>query len=125
MGFGWGGAVAALTNLAVVALAREIGGFSVGTAYLLSFSVVLCLSFALCRYTVFRATHEDIRRQFAKFVLSSLVFRGVELSASYALYELAGVHYFLALLAVQVSSFFIKFFYYRAIVFSAGDSAST
>lgn len=123
--FGWGGIVAALTNLAVTAVAHEYVGLTVAMAYVTGFAVVLVLSFVLCRYTVFRATTENFGRQFAKFALSSLLFRGLEFSVCFALYQYGGMHYFLALLSVQVASFFIKFFYYRAIVFSAGAKAST
>lgn len=112
-------------NLGVTTFSREVFHFSVESSYAIGFSIVLIFGFVLCRYRVFKATSENIRRQFLKFAATSVFFRGLEFAICYGLFKAMGAHYFLALVTVQVGSFFIKFFYYRAIVFSPGGKAST
>jgi|GEM_PF-5594848 len=123
--FGSSGVVAMALNLLVTTTAHEAAGLSVGASYGLGFSVVLVVSFMLCRHKVFDAATQAIRPQFTRFVISSLFFRGAEYASCYLIFKVLGIHYFVSLVAVQITSFFIKFFFYRAVVFSGDDKAST
>ena len=123
--FGAVGIVTLSTNFVVTVVAREVVGLAVEASYLCGFFVVLVISFFLCRQAVFNSAAGHRIRQFILFVASSVFFRGMEFLATVGLYKLIGTHYILALLAVQVGSFFIKFFYYRDTVFSNTCNPST
>lgn len=120
-----GGLFAMLANMGVTTGLHELAGIRVEIAYASGFAVVMLISFLICRHAVFQATDQPVLPQFVKFISAALVFRGAELAATIALFHAAELHYFVALVSVQVTSFLIKFFFYRAAVFSDAGKAST
>lgn len=124
-GFGAAGVIALLANIAVTAMLREWVGLAVELAYAGGYTTVLIISFLLCRHAVFDAADGDLNRQFTVFVVSSVFFRGMEFAANVVCYKLFAIQYLWALVMIQSLSFVIKFFYYRAVVFSDDGRPST
>ena len=116
----WAGlsALSFFVNLGLTTLLHEAAGVSAKIAFAVSLCVVFLMNFVLLRYVIYAATAMTFRKQFAAFFLSSIGFRGVEYALFYLLLEAMGSErYQWAIVTVQVASFFMKFFFYRAIVF--------
>jgi putative flippase GtrA len=110
-------------NLGFTWLVHDIIGQRAELAFAVGQLSVFLLNFVVARYYVFQATGERPLRQFRKYVVTSLSFRGAEYLAYVALHSLLGIHYLLTATAVLSASFCLKFFVYRAAVFRRVPSA--
>ena len=122
--FGATGAFSLLTNLGVTYALHEFAGVAVELSYVGGYLSGILVTYFICRYLVFDAAHANAVSQFTKFLVSSLLFRGVELIVTIALYRQADLPYLLVPVIVVSLSFFGKFFFYRARVFVEKDKAS-
>jgi putative flippase GtrA len=115
--FGFTGVVIFLTNLTITYLMKSGLGFSVEVAYLAGYSSAILIGFLICRHAVFKATEQSPGKQLILFIISSIFFRGIEYGTSLFLNKGMEIHYLSALVVVAIASFFVKFFYYRSMVF--------
>jgi putative flippase GtrA len=111
-------------NIGLTALLHEIFHFSAELAFAIALGVVMAQNFLLSRYYVYDGRSGNPAHQMALFVVSSLGFRGGEYVAFIIGHTWLGAPYLPTILGVLMTSFLIKFFYYRCVVFErkpAGD----
>ena len=120
--YGYSGLISLPANLVVTTALHEAAGLPVEWSAAAGFVVAMTIGFLFCRYSVFDGRDGDPGRQFAAYALSSAVFRGLEYGAFVALFRIAGVQYIAAIVVVQVVSFFVKFAYYKLVVFARPGS---
>ncbi len=111
------GVVSLLCNLGVTYALHEIVGVAVELSYAGGYVTGIFVTYFICRYVVFDASHANPVSQFTRFMVSSLLFRGAELLVTILLYRLADLPYLVVPVMVVSVSFFGKFFFYRARVF--------
>jgi putative flippase GtrA len=124
--FGAVGAATFTTNIVLTGLLHKKVGLPAEVAFALSLGTVLIISFFACRHVIFEAGSEgDPKHQALLFFLSTLAFRGTEYLGFLLLHTVFGVHYLTAVAAILITTFFAKFFYYRATVFDSVDGSIT
>ncbi|MBN2517134.1 MAG: GtrA family protein [Deltaproteobacteria bacterium] len=117
IGFGASGIIGTVCNLMVTIILHEIFSIEVRGAYLFGLLTAVLVNFYLCRNLIFQSKGNMWRQLFA-YVLSSFLFRGLEYGA-FLLQEMTiNLPYVLAILLIQATSFLLKFFYYRELVFT-------
>jgi putative flippase GtrA len=104
--------ISASFTLGLPLLLHEIGGIEQKLAVAISQASALVLNFVMIRLFVFRSNN-GARRDLAYYVGSAAAFRGLEYLLFLALLELAGLHYFPALLITLGVSTVVKFGWYR------------
>lgn len=115
--FAMGGVLSSSVVLGVSALVREGGFAGERVAAGIGLATSLVVNFNVMRYFVFRGTQQPLLRQFAEFLASSGVFRGLEYVAFLLVNAVFHVHYLLALLLVLGTSFGLKFAVYDSWIF--------
>ena len=118
--FGAAGAIGFLANIFVTAIMKDSLGLPVESAYLAGYLSALIIGFMICRHIIFKSATESAGKQLAMFLISSIFFRGAEYGASLFLHKELGMHYLSALTIVTCTAFFLKFLYYRTVVFRKG-----
>lgn len=99
---------------------HELGNLRPEAAFALAIVIVFFLNFLMSRYFVYRASSGSAGWQLRRFALSVVVFRVCEYGAFLVLHVWGGVPYLLAVGAVLITSFLIKFFFFSKHVFVAG-----
>lgn len=117
--FGVTSGASAVVSLGLPVFLHEALGIEQKVAVAISQCSVLLLNFLMLRLFVFRS-RRGARRDLTYYVGSAVAFRGTEYLLFLALFELAGLHYFIALLLTLGTSTVIKFFWYR--VLFGGDA---
>jgi putative flippase GtrA len=117
--FGLLGVASFTANLGLTAFFHEVLRWRPEIAFAVPLAIVLALNFVACRHLVFEATGDDTGRQLLRFVLSSLGFRSAEWVAFVIIHSIAGLYYLSAVIVVLLVSFFVKFFFFRSVVFRA------
>lgn len=107
----------AALNLGLPVLLHEWIGLSERVAVALSLTTAFVVNFAVARGYVFRAGG-PMGPQVLRFAAASAGFRVAEYAGFLLLHTILGLHYVLALGAVLVVSFGVKFVFYRAFVFA-------
>ena len=93
-------------------LLHEAFGIEQTVAVAISQVSVLLVNFLMIRLFVFRSK-SGAKRELAYYVGSAVAFRGLEYLLFLGLFELAGLHYFAALLVTLGASTVVKFGWYR------------
>ena len=112
MRYGASSGVSAAVSLGLPVLLHEAFGVEQKVAVAISQVSVLLLNFVMIRFFVFRSK-SGAKRDLAYYVGSAVAFRGLEYLLFLGLYELAGLHYFAALLITLGASTVVKFGWYR------------
>jgi len=116
-GFGIFGLIGFGVNLFTTTFLHEVFFVSVRIAYAAGLIVAILTNFYFCRNLVFQSDGNP-RHQLIVFVFSSFLFRGLEYGA-FLLQEITiELHYMVAIIIIHATSFFIKFFYYKLLVFT-------
>ena len=110
--YGVSSGASAAVSLGLPVLLHEAFGVEQKLAVAISQASVLLLNFLMIRLFVFRSK-STAKRDLAYYVGSSIAFRGLEYLLFLALFELASLHYFLALLLTLGASTVVKFGWYR------------
>lgn len=119
--FGLLGALSFALNLGLTALFHEVLGLAEEAAFAGALILVFAVNFASCRYVVFAGPQAEVGPQLVLYTLSALFFRGAEYLSFLLLHTWLGVPYLVAVAAVLILWFLIKFTYYGRVVF-AGKS---
>lgn len=109
--------VSFVVNLGLTHGLHEVLGASAELAFLISLATVMVMNFLACRYFIFDAREGDFRGQAVRFLMSALLFRGVEYLAFLVIHTWLGVHYLLAIAGVLGASFVTKFLFFGRFVF--------
>lgn len=96
---------------------HELAGVPTFAAYAVALVVTFLVNFAAMRYAVFVGHSGSARGQIALHGLTAITFRAGEYAAFLLLHSCLGLHYVLAMVAIQGLSFLGKFFVYRNVVF--------
>ena len=110
--YGVSSGASAAVSLGLPVLLHEAFGVEQKLAVAISQASVLLLNFLMIRLFVFRSKSKA-KRDLAYYVGSAVAFRGLEYLLFLTLFELAGLHYFLALLLTLGASTLVKFGWYR------------
>jgi len=110
--YGVSSGTSAAVSLGLPVLLHEAFGVEQKLAVAISQASVLLLNFLMIRLFVFRSKSKA-KRDLAYYVGSAIAFRGLEYLLFLALFELASLHYFLALLLTLAVSTVVKFGWYR------------
>ena len=110
--YGVSSGASAAVSLGLPVLLHEAFGVEQKLAVAISQASVLLLNFLMIRLFVFRSK-STAKRDLAYYVGSAVAFRGLEYLLFLALFELASLHYFLALLLTLAVSTVVKFGWYR------------
>ena len=110
--YGVSSGASAAVSLGLPVLLHEAFGVEQKLAVAISQASVLLLNFLMIRLFVFRSK-SPAKRDLAYYVGSAVAFRGLEYLLFLALFELASLHYFLALLLTLGASTVVKFGWYR------------
>ena len=121
--FGAAGAVGFLANISVTAIMKDSLGLPIEAAYLAGYLSALIIGFMICRHIIFKSATHSAGKQLVLFLVSSIFFRGAEYGVSLFLYKKLGMHYLCALAIVTCAAFFLKFLYYRTVVFRKGPQS--
>jgi len=119
--FGMSGLAGAFVNILTTAFLHEIFFISTRFAYAVGLAVATVLNFHLCRTKVFQSGG-NAWLQLIIFVFSSLLFRSMEFAAFMIQEMTINLPYLLAIIIIQGITFFIKFIYYRRLVFERLDN---
>ncbi len=123
--YGLGSVLTVFTNLMITAFCHEYLGLKEQTAFGIALVIAFFLSFYLMRYYIRRAQSGPFWKQLGGFFISALVFRLLEYLAFGLIYDAIGLHYLLTIILVNGTSFVLKFFYYRVLVFATSSSIDT
>jgi putative flippase GtrA len=104
----------------LTAALHEVAGFSEELAYGVSLAVVYVLSFTFMRSLVYRAGSGPIGEQAVRYVFSALGFRGLEYAAFLLAHTVLGYYYLWSIIAINMVSTIVKYFYYKKVVFILG-----
>ncbi|MBN1513149.1 MAG: methyltransferase domain-containing protein, partial [Phycisphaerae bacterium] len=115
--FGLLAVVSALLSFGLTIGLHELAGVPAYAAYAVALVVTFLVNFAAMRYAVFVAHTGSARGQLALHGLTAISFRAGEYAAFLLLHSCLGLHYVLAMVAIQGLSFLGKFFVYRNVVF--------
>ena len=96
----------------------EMLGLVAVQAMILAVITATCVNFVVCRQFVFPANSRDFVSQVRRFLLAVVGLRAIEVALFYVLVVGAGMPYKGTLLLIQCSSFTVKFFAVRFLVFS-------
>ncbi len=107
-------------SLGLTAFLHEILGAPEELAFGVTLVTLFVINFFVSRHYVYQASDGSARRQFGRFLVSAASFRALEYGAFLLVHTVLGVYYLAAVVAVQVTSFFGKFLFYRAFVFVGG-----
>ena len=110
--FGVSSGASAAVTLGLPVLLHEALGVEQKVAVAISQVSVLLLNFLMIRLFVFRSK-AGAKRDLAYYVGSAVAFRGLEYLLFLGLFEIAGLHYFAALLLTLGTSTIVKFGWYR------------
>jgi putative flippase GtrA len=110
--YGVSSGASATVSLGLPVLLHEAFGVEQKVAVAISQVSVLLLNFLMIRLFVFRSK-SGAKRDLAYYVGSAVAFRGLEYLLFLGLFELAGLHYFTALLLTLGASTVVKFGWYR------------
>ena len=114
------GGVNICINVGVTAFMHEVVGAPEELAYATALLTLLTINFFASRHFVYQASSGSPRKQLVRFVFWSGSFRLLEYVGFLVLHSVIGVFYLAAAIVVQVTSFLIKFLFYRNFVFVAG-----
>jgi len=114
--FGMSGLAGVCVNILTTVFLHEIFFISTRFAYAAGLATATLLNFHLCRTKVFKSAGNSWL-QLIIFVLSSLLFRSLEFSAFIIQEMTINIPYLFAIIIIQGITFFIKFIYYRRLVF--------
>jgi putative flippase GtrA len=110
--------IAMVVNFTVSIGGHKILGMSPNLSYALALVFVSTTTFFMCRYFVYRtAAHHAPIKQYGKFILSTISFRGCEYAVFWILFNIVGIWYLWAIIIVAITSTIIKFFFYDAFIF--------
>lgn len=112
MRYGVSSGASAAVSLGLPVLLHEAFGIEQKVAVAISQVSVLLVNFLMIRLFVFRSK-SGAKRDLAYYVGSAVAFRGLEYLLFLGLFELAGLHYFAALLVTLGASTVVKFGWYR------------
>ncbi len=115
--FGMLAAISAALSFGLTIGLHELAGVRAHAAYAVALLVAFVVNFLAMRHAVFRAQAGPARCQLALHALTAIAFRVGEYAAFLLLHWCLGLHYVLAMVAIQGLSFLGKFFVYRNVVF--------
>ena len=104
-------------NVGLTTFLHEVVGMAEEGAFACSLAVVLFMNFLFMRYYVYHGRAGKARSQLLMFLGSSLGFRGLEYVSFLVIHSLLGVNYQVAIVAILVPSFLVKYIYYKTFVF--------
>jgi putative flippase GtrA len=110
--YGVSSGTSAAVSLGLPVLLHEAFGVEQKLAVAISQASVLLLNFLMIRLFVFRSKSKA-KRDLTYYIGSAIAFRGLEYLLFLALFELADLHYFTALLLTLGTSTVVKFGWYR------------
>ena len=110
--YGVSSGASAAVSLGLPVLLHEAFGVEQKLAVAISQVSVLLLNFLMIRLFVFRSKSKA-KRDLGYYIGSAVAFRGLEYLLFLALFELAALHYFAALLLTLGVSTVVKFGWYR------------
>jgi putative flippase GtrA len=111
-------------NVGLTAALTELAGWPEEAAFAAALVVAMTSNFLFMRYWIYDGAAGSGPRQVLLYLLSSVIFRGLEYALFLVAHTWLGVPYVLAITGVLGLSFLTKFFYYRAVVFKGQGSAS-
>ena len=103
-------------------LFTEVAGFDPRISYGCTLAVLVLVNFLIGRHIIFDAAGHRAGGQFLRFIATSGTAPLLEWSLFNLLVSQTGVHYLLAVVGVLGTSFCVKYFVYRRLVF--GKTAS-
>ncbi len=106
-----------VSTLGLTALFHEVVGIGQQLSFLATLIIVFFLNFLGMRHYVSQTSNKPIGPQFAGFLGTSLVFRGLEFLLFTALLKF-GLYYLIAVVLVQIAGFVSKFTFYRFRIFN-------
>lgn len=108
-------------NVGLTAACHHLAGLSEEASYAIALACVFAVNFAAMRQWVYRDTRHrhDAGAQLLKCALVSAGVRTGEWLAFLVLHSLLGVYYLVAIAAIMVGSFAMKFMVYDRLVFGA------
>lgn len=112
------GALSIALVVGLTAALHELLGIAEQSSYLVALVAAFCINFTGARYYVYRVGHSPIGRQLMRFLVSSIAFRGGEFISFVLLHTIAGVQYLITVGLIMVTSFVLKYLFYRTFVFS-------
>jgi putative flippase GtrA len=86
-------------------------------AFLIPLSILFVTNFFVCRYFVYRNTHDSIVHQFLRYSASSIGFRVLEYVTYWLLLDFLQLWYVTVMLVVMPTSFVMKFLFFKVTVF--------
>jgi putative flippase GtrA len=110
----------AVVTLGLPVLLHEVLAVEPKVAVAISQCFVILMNFLILRLFVFRS-RRGARRDLVYYLGSALGFRATEYLLFLSLFELVGLHYFLALLLTLGTSTIVKFFWYRILFEGAAE----
>jgi putative flippase GtrA len=116
LSFGASGFVSTGINIFVTAFFYEIVCLPVEIAYAIGLASATVTNFFLCRDAIFRSS-KKFKLQFPIFILSSLLFRGIEYLAFLVIENNTNFPYVVVIFAIHFFSTLIKFLYYKTFLF--------
>jgi len=117
-GFGLLGVFSFGLNIFITILLHEILHVPVKIAYVCGLLTIILTNFYFSRRLIFQSG-ANVWRQLIIFIASSFMFRGLEYGAFLFQESTIDIEYILAILLIHGTSFFIKFFYYKLLVFTS------
>jgi putative flippase GtrA len=108
-----------LITVGGTAFGHEIIGAPEEKAYAIALVVAFIVNFLAMRYYVYDGRRGNAIAQLSLCLASSLAFRGMEYGAFLVVHTWLKTPYALAIVAIQLCSWLVKFFYYRGIVFKS------
>lgn len=107
-------------NLGLTTIMHEWLMISEEVSFLVALILVTTTNFFLSRHFVYQASSGSIGKQFKNFILSIIGFRAGEYLAYLMLVSYLDVQYQLAIAAVLVISFILKYLFFGRYVFTEG-----
>jgi putative flippase GtrA len=115
--FGIAGMFSILVNLVLTTFCYESLGVPIRISYAIGLISSFLINYLTCRKLIFKST-KNAMVQISAFTFSSIFFRGLEYSAFLLQLTFLDIPYPVAIILIHSSSFIIKFFYFRFIIFT-------
>ncbi len=117
----FGSGLTLATSLSVTAFCHEILGLEEQASYGIALVIAFFVAFHLMRHYVCKVGEGYFWRQMRGFFVSALIFRPLEYISFGLIYEALGFHYLFTVILVNGTSFVLKFFYYKTLVFTTPE----
>ena len=104
-------------NLVLTFCLTELAGLDPRVSYAITLAAMMVVNFLIGRHFIFAATERRAASQFLRFIATSGTARLLEWSLFNLLVSHTPVHYLLVAVGVLGTSFCVKYFVYRRLVF--------